>query len=405
MLFFGIRLIPARKDAADLIEKFSMGDYLTEIILLPNAPSVGKKISQSPLVQTLDIDVLEIKRNGVKFYPSTDTVLQVDDLLKVRCDVEKIKLLQEREGIALSSEKKEKDDEGKEKFLTLVEAVIPPNSELDGKTLKQIGFRNRFGATALAIRHCGELMREKVGKTLLKAGDTLLIEVSKERLAYLKQRQAKEKTPFLIVSEVDFPEFRKGKTLIVAAIMAGVIIAASFNIVPIMFAAIIGCIVMVLTGSLNMEEAYKSIEWKVIFLLAGTLSLGTAMQTSGTANLLSDFLISIIGSLGPVMLVSILYLVTSLLTEVMSNNASAVLLAPIAMAIAHAMDVDARPFLMAIAFAASSSFMTPVGYQTNAMIYGAGKYKFKDFIRVGAPLNIIYWLLATWLIPYFFPFK
>jgi di/tricarboxylate transporter len=130
-----------------------------------------------------------------------------------------------------------------------------------------------------------------------------------------------------------------------------------------------------------------------------------AMQKSGAAGLLSDFLVNIVGIMGPVIMVSMLYLVTSLLTEVMSNNASAVLLAPIAVASAQAMDVDARPFLMAIAFAASASFMTPVGYQTNAMIYGTGKYKFRDFIRVGAPLNVIFWILATALIPYFFPFK
>ncbi len=411
MMLIGIRLIPDRGADEGLMQKFGMGEYLTEIVLLENGPSVGKSIKESPFVKSLDVEILEVNRKGQSFIlPSENLVLEWGDVLKVRCNVEKIKMLKEKEGIVLKSDAKFLSDEEiadnkrMDNRVVFVEAVIAPNSPFEGNTVKQLGFRQRYGATVLAIRHRGELMREKIANTVLRAGDTLLIEVEKERLPSLQQLELQGRNTFLIVSEVALPEYRKEKMLTVVLTLVGVILAASLNILPIMMAAIIGSMVLVLTRCISMEEAYRAIDWRVIFLLAGALSLGVAMDVSGTAALISKMLILLTGSLGPMALLSVLYLVTTLLTGTMSNNASAVLLAPIAIAAAAALDVDARPFLMAITFAASSSFMTPVGYQTNTMIYGVGGYGFADFIRVGTPLNLIFWLMATFLIPVFFPF-
>ena len=411
MLLFGIHLIPQRSMGDGLIQKFGMGDYLTEIVLLKTAPSVGKSIRNSPLVKQLEIDILEVNKGGQYFInPAEDLVLEEGDILKVRCNVEKIKTLKERQGIALKSDLKFRSDleEGPVLELSgkmiLVEAVIATNSIFEGKTVKQIGFRQRFGATVLAIRHRGELMREKVANTVLRSGDTLLIEVETEKLPYLRQLELRGRNTFLIVSEVNLPNYRKDKMLTVVLTLAGIILLASLEILPIMVAAIMGSMFLVVTRCITMEEAYTAIDWKVIFLLAGAIGMGVGLEASGAARLISGFLIDIVGSIGPIAIVSVLYLVTSLLTETMSNNASAVLLAPIAIAAAIAMEVDPRPFLMAITFAASSSFLTPVGYQTNTMIYGVGGYRFFDFFRVGAPLNLIFWLLATFLIPVYFPF-
>jgi di/tricarboxylate transporter len=312
--------------------------------------------------------------------------------------------LKEREGIVLKSDMKFKDADIESDNIILVEAVIAPNSEFEGKTVKQISFRQKYGATVLAIRHRGEIMREKVANTILRSGDTLLIEAQKDKLGMLQQLQLHGRNTFLIVSEVGFEKFKTDKIVYVISTLVAIIAIASFNILPIMVAALLGCVFLILTNCISMEEAYNAIDWKVIFLLAGSMSLGVALDKSGAARLISDQLIHVAGDWGPIAIVSVLYLVTSLMTESMSNNASAVLLAPIAIAAAVAMDVDARPFLMAITFAASSSFMTPIGYQTNTMIYGAGKYKFMDFVKVGGPLNLIFWIVATLLIPVFFPF-
>lgn len=405
MMLVGIRLIPKRGEGDGLVQKFGLGDYLTEIILLPHAPSVGKTIMNSPLVRQLEIEILEVTRNGTRFFmPAEDFQLQSGDMLKVKCNIERIKELKERAGIQLKSHAKFTDEDLTDEGLILAEAVIAPNSEFEGKTLKEVNFRQRYGATALAIRHRGEVMREKVASTPLKAGDTLVLEVKQSKIEELKKRTYQGRNSFLFVSEVGLPEYKKEKILPVVATIVAIILVATFNILPIMVAAIAGVVFLLLTRCITMTEAYQAIDWKVIFLLAGAMSLGVAMEKSGAALLMSGFLIDVLGAWGPVAIVSVLYLITSLLTETMSNNASAVLLAPIALGAAVSMNVDPRPFLMAITFAASSSFMTPVGYQTNTMIYGAGSYRYADFLRVGTPLNFIFWILATFLIPYFFPF-
>jgi di/tricarboxylate transporter len=188
-------------------------------------------------------------------------------------------------------------------------------------------------------------------------------------------------------------------------IIVAVVASAALGIVPILVSAIAGSVLMVLTGCLTLEEAYGAIQWKIVFLLGGVLALGLAMEKTGTALFLANQLVATVGTWGPMALMSAFYLMTSVTTGVMSNNATAALLIPIAIATAEAMGVDSRPFLMAVTYAASASFMTPVGYQSNTLIYGPGRYKFADFLKVGTPLNLIFWLLATFMIPIFWPFN
>lgn len=400
MLTIGMRLIPDRRSSGEQSRTFGMGEYLTEIILLPEAKSVGQPLASSPLVREVDVEIVEINRHGRMLAPPPpDTPLRAGDILLVRGDVEKVRQLQERLGIQLRSEKQWREEPGESEDTALVEAVIAPNSTLTGKTLKELRFRDVFGAVALAIRHRGKLTRRRLANARLSAGDVLLIQVKRDHLDQLKLDRA-----FVIVSEVGLPEYRKRKMIPALIIIIGVVLAAALNLTPILVSAIAGGVLLILTGCLDLADVYKSIEWKVIFLLAGVLPLGVALEKSGAALLLSKGLISLVGGWGPVALVSAFYLLTSLLTEAMSNNATAVLLAPIAIATAESLGVDSRPFLMAVTFAASASFMTPVGYQTNTLIYGPGQYKFADFLRVGTPLNVIFWILATLLIPKFWPF-
>jgi len=396
MVLIGVRMIPNHLAGANQGPVFGSGEYQIEIVLGPDARTIGTALADSPLLRDLEIRAVDVFREGERLNePADQLVLLAGDHLKIRCDLENLRRLRERRGIALRHEK----GDGASEEAVLVEAVVAPNSTLDGRSLKQARFRSRYGLTALAIRHRGAVMREDLETMPLRAGDVLLFEVELHHLEELREDRT-----FVLVSQVELPSFRKSQMLKAVAIVAGVIAAAATGYVPIVAGAIVGCVLMVLTRCLTLEEAYRSINWQVIFLLAGVLTLGTALEKTGAAQLMGGFLVEHLGGLGPVALVSGLYLATSLLTELMSNNATAALLAPVAIAAAESLGIDSRPLLMAITFAASASFMTPVGYQTNTLIYGPGQFRYADFLRVGTPLNILFWVIATIFIPKFWPF-
>ncbi len=400
MVTIGVRLIPERRAAGELIETYGMGEYLAEVVLLADAKSVGKPLSEAPIVKDLDLEVLEVRREGERLtLPRPVLFLKAGDVLRVRCDVEKLKKLQERAGVKFRPELHLHDADLESEDTLLVEAVIAPSSQLEGRTLKRTRFRDVYAATALALRHRGKLVHENLEDVRLHSGDVLLLEIKRDHLDQLKRDSA-----FVLVSELGLPEFRKKKMLPAVAIIAAVVATAALGIVPIVVAAIAGCILMVMAGCITLEEAYRAIDWKVIFLLAGVLTLGVALENTGAALLISHSMVGTLGIWGPVAMIAGFYLVTSILTELMSNNATAALMAPIALATAETLGLSPRPFLMAVTFAASASFMTPVGYQTNTMIYGPGQYRYTDYLRVGAPLDLGLCVLATIFIPRFWPF-
>jgi di/tricarboxylate transporter len=400
------KLIPARNVPDTLTVKYHIGNYLTDVQLLPNSPSIGRAISESPLYNELKIEIIGFRRSSEQIAePNYATVLQEGDILRISGNIEQIKKIQVRQGIEILKENEWKQSIKEPENLVLAEALITPGSELEGKTLSQANFKTTYGAFALAIRSRMLLFKKKMHKTMLGAGDVLLISTKKEVLDVYKQKQNQQETPFLIISEIETDQKVNWKqTAFVVFIIAFVILLASFNILPIVASSVVGVTVLVLSGFIDMQEVYKAINWKIIFLIAGSISLGLALEKTDTAKFMAEELIGFVGGMGPIAMLSALYLITSILTELISNAASAVLLSPVAISAAEVMDVSSRPFLLAIMFAASASFMTPVGYQTNTMIYSAGNYKYADFFRVGAPLNLIFWILATLLIPLFFKF-
>ena len=400
MLLVGIRLIPDRRVEGDLIESFNLQEYIAEIVLTENSISSGCAIKDAPLVKEVELNIIEVNRGEEIFsLPTPDFVLQEGDILRVRCDLDKFQQIQEREGVLFKPQYKWSDEDIEAADTKLVEAVIAPNSDFVGKTLAFLKFRENFGASVLALRHRGRLMIEKIADTKLDAGDALLIEVKTDRFSGLQQNPS-----FVIISEIEKITYRRRKLIPALIIVAGVILTATLGIAPIVESAVVGAILLVLVGCLTMEEVYQSIEWRIIFLLAGVLTLEAAMTNSGAGMLISSQIIAVVGVWGPVALLSAFYMMTFILTEMMSNNATAALLTPIAIATANTIGVSPRPFLVAVMFAASASFMTPVGYQTNTLIYGPGQYRFSDFLRVGTPLNILFWIAATIFIPYFWAF-
>ena len=398
MMTIGRKMIPEHRTSGDLTRSFGLGDYLTELQLSDKSQLVGESLESAPLLEEFDIEVLQIIRGKDLLRPTPKTVLREHDLLRVKGDVRTINELKERAEASLGMQIKWQDSDLESKDTKLVEAVVGPSSPLAGRSLVESNPRKNYGVSVLAIRHHGALKHGELQNIKLMSGDTLLIEVPNSRIPYLIQQRV-----FLVASKAGIPQFDLPKAAKGVAIVVSVITSAALGWLSIASAAAAGALLIVLSKCISMEEAYAAIEWNVLFLLAGMLALSIAMEKTGTSAMLAGGIVDVFGAMGPRALVAAFFGATMLLTSVMSNQATVALLIPVAITTAYSIDANPRTFIFAVMFAASSSFMTPVGYQTNTMIYGPGQYTFNDFLRVGTPLSLIFWVLGTLLIPWFWP--
>jgi di/tricarboxylate transporter len=399
LLLVGRRSIPQRVKAESLTEGFHLNRYLSEVIVLPGSPLIDLGVHEAQLGQKYDLEVLGHVRDKVMRGIPGYSTLHEGDILLIKAPAAALVQLRDTAGIAVRQGRRPGDADLRSSDSALVEAVVTPNSDLEGRTLKRVDFRNRFGATALAIRRHGEDIREKIGHVRLRVGDELLILAARRHLERLRSQ-----TSFVMLEEVEVPVLQPWKATTSVAIVAGVVATAALGLYSIATAAVAGAVAMVITGCIPVRRVYQEIDWAVIFLLAGLIPLGLALEQTGAAAQAADWLLAATGSWGPQVVLGAFFLIAAALTGVMSNNATAALLAPLALTCAAALEVDPRPFLVAVTLAASAAFYTPIGYQTNLLVYGPGGYRFTDFVRVGGPLTVLYWLLATFLVPIFFPF-
>jgi di/tricarboxylate transporter len=397
-LVFGRWLLPERQ-AQELSAAYQLGEYITELRVGAGSPLIGKTVQESRLGEEHDVTVLRLLHGEEKIWAPLRQPLSEGDVLLVRGELQQLIGLRGSAKLEMNVEFKLQDETLEPGDLRLVQALVAPGSRLVDHTLKELDFRNRHKALVLAIQRRGETIRDKLNTVRLGLGDALLIQAPEEQIARLREDES-----FIVLDEVDEPAMRRHKVPIVLAIIAAVVGLAALDVLPILVSALLGCLALVLTRAIDLEEAYQAVDWKVIFLLAGILPLGIAMETTGAARLISEGAIGMAGGLGPIAVLAVFYLMTSILTEGMSNNAAAVLLAPIAISTAQQTGIDPKPLLMAITFAASTGFSTPVGYQTNTMIYNPGGYKYTDFLRTGVPLSIVFWILSVLFIPMFWSF-
>lgn len=397
----GINMIPSRrKEKEELMKDYQMQAYLADVIVEPKSDLVGSILDEEDLTKRLDLDVLRIfKPERDRSAQRSEIRVEVGDVLRIRGNAKELNKLLQREEFASRAAKEWLDVDLQHGRDALVEAVVAPESTLEGKSLNDINFYERFGAVPLAIRHHGELKHDDLGEVNISGGDTLLLSLSSERIPEI------EKDPiFVVASQLDVMSQRREKTFTALGILLGVVVVAAVELLPIAISAPAGVVLMILTGCITTEEAYNAVNWKIIVLLAGVIPLGLAMDKTGAGNLLAENLVSLLGDFGPRAMLAGFYLLTMSLSAIMSTNASAALVAPLAIQISNSIGVSPEPFVICVSYAASLTFLTPFGHHANTLIYGAGQYKFTDFIKVGLPINVIFWLLAVFLIPLIWPF-
>ncbi len=404
-------LLPKRSSPEEAGLKKEAERYMAEIELMPESDDKDLPISKSQLVNDYKAQILRIKRKHYRVYEiNAETVLREGDIIRFLVDPLNLTRLKVKKGFALIGDEEDvyennprkkpvnrpaRPNEEKKVF----EVMIPYGSDLAGKSLKQLNFRSTYYASVLAIRHRKETITEDVSHVTLKEGDMMLLFASEKTISQLTADKL-----LVTLSEYQGKRVDYKKAIPALLIVAGVVAAAAFNITSILISAMIGSLLLITLTILKPQEAYEAIEWKVIFMMAGVLSMGKALEKTGGSDIISQYIFDSVGGLDPRITLSLIFLFTFLATNVLSSKATAALMTPIVISLAEAMQINEKPLLIAVMFACSLTFMTPVSYPVNTMVFAPGNYLFRDFLKFGTPLNFLIWIAASFLIPIFFPF-
>ena len=398
--------MPSRSIISSLTRKYHMGSFLTEFKVGEDSPLIGNAYKDLDISQKYNLQVYKIIRDSENIrFNLQNIIIREGDIFLVHINVKDMLKFKDEMKVLLLTDVKMNVAELTGKNHVIVEGLVSQQSALIGKTLQEFDFRNRYGSFVLAVKRQRELLRDKIAHIRLKFSDTLLIMVPKERLEILRTSNN-----LIVLEELDihlrYERYWWFSILVIPAVM----LLAAFGVIPIVKAAILGAILLLVMRTLSIQDAYESISWSVIFLIASLVPMGIAIQKTNLDEVTGDLIIGIgtlIGrgeGLDPVIILAVLYGVTFILSAFISNAAVAVMLTPIGIMLATILNVDPRPFLVAICFGASCSFMTPMGYQTNMMVFAPGQYRLKDFFQMGIPLTLVFWITAVYWIPRFWAF-
>ena len=402
IIFFitvGWLLLPDREKET-VMEEYGIREYLSELKVMPQSPIVGGKISQDTFEGAPDLTIVGIYRESKNIYiPGEHYTIQDGDSLLVMGSVDSLARAGQLEGVVLKSGLKPLDEDLEPGDVRMVEAVIAADSMLEWKTLKELNFRHTYGLSVIAIYRQGICLREKVGRILLRVGDVLLIQGEKDRINALS-----DILKLIVIGEVSPEQYRTKKATIASAIFLSSIVIGAAGLLPISISFLAGAVMMVLSKCLYADEVYEAMNMHLLVLIGGMIALGIAVERSGTAKFIAEFLINNTSSYGIHALLGSFFILTVLLTQPMSNVAAALLILPIAIHTALQLGVNPKTFAMTVAIAASCSFITPLE-PSCVLVYGPGRYRFSDFIRVGLPLTIIAFIISIIFVPIFWPLK
>ena len=398
MVLMGKRLIPERETPVDMAESFNLRPYLAELRILPDSSLAGKTLAETNLGRKYDLNVLLIIREGKKqAHPPAYAMLKVGDALLVEGASEAILKIKDVPGIDIQADVKFSEQDLQGEGHHLAEVVLLPRSPFIGRTVKGLKMRERFDLQVVAINRRTGIVHSRIADTRLQMGDILLVEGHKTQISALQADNA-----FDVLGVLNVQRFNKKQAITVAAIFGSAFVLGALNIVPLPAAMLLGALMVFLSRSITPEEAYRQVDWKVLILIGSMLGLGVAMQTTGTAQFLARLVTDLVGSWNPLWLLSGFFLLTVLLTQPMSNQAAAAVVIPIAVQTAIHLGLNPRTFAMMIAIAASTSYLTPLE-PACLMVYGPGRYRFWDFVKVGGLLTLVVYLIAIVLTPMLWP--
>ncbi len=399
IMLIGHRLLPDRESLSKQLRPDQSRPFMTELLVPHDSAVINQSIAEANLNGESGIQVLKIFRGDEELStPVNTTVLAAGDRLVLHANMRDFIELRENGLLTFNRNQAANFETISTRDVTLAEAIVGRSSRYSHRPMRDLNLTARYGIHVLAVHRQAENIQENLDDFQLQFGDVMLVEGSPAQI-----RKFADNGDLISLNTVQERAYRRNKAPIAIAAVVAVMLLAALNVMPIEGLAIIAAVTVVATGCLDTEDAYKAIDWRILALIFGMLAISIAMNKVGLVDSLVSQVITLAPLLGPLFMLSFVYLLTSILTELVSNNAVAVLLTPIAIGVAQQLGADPRPFVVAVMFAASASFATPIGYQTNTFVYSAGGYRFTDFMRIGIPLNLIMWITATLVIPWVWP--